>query len=31
MQLPNRYAGRGYTLRQHLYETRQRLIAMYAI
>jgi TRAP-type uncharacterized transport system substrate-binding protein len=31
MQLPNRYAGRGYTLRQHLYQTRQRLIAMYAI
>jgi hypothetical protein len=31
MQLPNRYAGRGYTLRQHLYQTRQRLIAMHAI
>ncbi|MBU4517929.1 MAG: ABC transporter substrate-binding protein [Gammaproteobacteria bacterium] len=30
MQLPNRYAGRGYTLRQHLYQTRQRLIVMHA-
>ena len=30
MQLPNRYAGRGYTLRQHLYQTRQRLIEMHA-
>lgn len=31
MQLPNRYAGRGYTLRQHLYQTRERLIAMYGV